>query len=314
MPTVLAKSYTVNVIDPNFSMVEAIHAMHTNILENFGNFRYTIPITDSVIITPFDSYSSIGSTIEGNSSEYLDVSTSMTNDVIHIFPKSPEAVLTSEKDLVHLYFGRDSERLGAKEVVDEILKKFTRKIFVCTSWSDLPKYLSKDVHSICFHVSELEHSSAEDIVGMVSTISKLVNIEHSITVTLGVTKDTKYSTIKSVLHTGIFGIVPIYYDFGLDETMKALNAQWAHIPYWPKHIIDELPGAKKQTVKKNEIKLTPRQEQIFSIVVSKGASNKSIAKMLNITESTVKLHMGQILKKFGVKNRTQLVAFSKHEV
>lgn len=286
-----------------------LHNTHSGIIEYFG-------IVDSKIedCTTYNSYSSTGSTYEGNPMGNLDVSTSMTNDVIHIFPKSKETPVISDQNLVHLYFGRETENIGIKEAVKEIIKQFQRNIVVCGSWSELPSHLSKDVHSICFHISELNYSSAEDIVSMVGTIAKLVDIDHTITVTVSITKDTKYSTVKSLLQTGIFGIVPVYYDFGLEETTKALNAQWANIPYWPSHIIDQLPGAKKQDTKKSEIKLTPRQEQIFSIVVTKGSSNKSIAKMLNITESTVKLHMGQILKKFGVKNRTQLVAFSKHEV
>jgi DNA-binding NarL/FixJ family response regulator len=63
--------------------------------------------------------------------------------------------------------------------------------------------------------------------------------------------------------------------------------------------------------KKNGIVLTPRQKQIFELVSKRGASNKIIAKTLNITESTVKLHMGAILKKYNVKNRTQLAVFSQ---
>ena len=287
-----------------------LHNTHSGILEYFG-------IVDSKIedCTTYNSYSSTGCTYEGNPMGNLDVSTSMTNDVIHIFPKNNGTASTQiDQGLVHLYFDRGADKLGTAEEIKELLKVFPRKIFVCKSWAELPSFLTKDVHSICFHPSELEYSSAEDIVNMVGTMSKLVGIDHPITVTTGVLKNTKYSTVKSLLHTGIFGLVPLIYDYDFDETLKAWNAQWANIPYWPKHIIDQLPGAKKQDTKKSEIKLTPRQEQIFSIVVTKGSSNKSIAKMLNITESTVKLHMGQILKKFGVKNRTQLVAFSKHEV
>jgi DNA-binding CsgD family transcriptional regulator len=69
---------------------------------------------------------------------------------------------------------------------------------------------------------------------------------------------------------------------------------------------------KKITNASNEIKLTPRQTQILELVSSRGSSNKIIAKILHISESTVKLHMSAILKKYGVKNRTQLALFSKN--
>lgn len=62
-----------------------------------------------------------------------------------------------------------------------------------------------------------------------------------------------------------------------------------------------------------EILLTPRQSQIHNLVSTRGVSNKVIAKTLGISESTVKLHVSAILKKYGVKNRTQLAAFSKKD-
>jgi two-component system nitrate/nitrite response regulator NarL len=76
--------------------------------------------------------------------------------------------------------------------------------------------------------------------------------------------------------------------------------------------IINLLKSKKKLVEKNKdtITLTVRQSQILQLVQTRGASNKTIAKMLGISESTVKLHMGAILKKYGAKNRTQLAVFS----
>lgn len=67
----------------------------------------------------------------------------------------------------------------------------------------------------------------------------------------------------------------------------------------------------KLSQKKDEIQLTPRQRQIFNLISTRGASNKTIARLLDISESTVKLHTSAILKKYGVKNRTQLAIFTK---
>lgn len=71
----------------------------------------------------------------------------------------------------------------------------------------------------------------------------------------------------------------------------------------------------KKTTRKDggsAIKLTTRQSQILALVSERGASNKVIARMLDISESTVKLHVSAILKKYGVRNRTQLAIFSKN--
>lgn len=78
-----------------------------------------------------------------------------------------------------------------------------------------------------------------------------------------------------------------------------------------KKMLATIKQRKKTKQPDSGIKLTPRQSQILEIVNSRGVSNKIIAKILKISESTVKLHVSAILKKYGVKNRTQLALFSK---
>ena len=56
--------------------------------------------------------------------------------------------------------------------------------------------------------------------------------------------------------------------------------------------------------------LTDRQKQILSHI-SNGDSNKMIAYSLNISEQTVKVHLGEIFKKIKVFNRTQAVIKAK---
>jgi len=51
-------------------------------------------------------------------------------------------------------------------------------------------------------------------------------------------------------------------------------------------------------------KLTRRQTDVFSLLAL-GLSNKEIGHQLAVSEGTVKLHVGALLKKFGVNNRTQ---------
>jgi DNA-binding NarL/FixJ family response regulator len=53
--------------------------------------------------------------------------------------------------------------------------------------------------------------------------------------------------------------------------------------------------------------LTPRQSQVLRLICHRGLSNKAIGNILKISESTVKIHTSAILKRYGVKNRTQLV-------
>lgn len=62
------------------------------------------------------------------------------------------------------------------------------------------------------------------------------------------------------------------------------------------------------------INVTARQQQILSLITERAASNKVIARTLGITESTVKLHMSALLKKYGVRNRTQLAIFARNQI
>ena len=56
-----------------------------------------------------------------------------------------------------------------------------------------------------------------------------------------------------------------------------------------------------------DLLLTPRQSQVLKLICHRGLSNKAIGNILKISESTVKIHTSAILKRYGVKNRTQLV-------
>jgi DNA-binding CsgD family transcriptional regulator len=62
-----------------------------------------------------------------------------------------------------------------------------------------------------------------------------------------------------------------------------------------------------------EITLTFRQEQIFNMVC-KGMTNYQIAKRLGLSESTVKMHIGIVFKKYGVRDRSQLIFSLKEKI
>lgn len=60
--------------------------------------------------------------------------------------------------------------------------------------------------------------------------------------------------------------------------------------------------------------LTPREEEILAYLV-KGDSNKEIARALHISESTVKVHVQNILKKFSVSSRVEAAVYAvRHEL
>jgi FixJ family two-component response regulator len=52
--------------------------------------------------------------------------------------------------------------------------------------------------------------------------------------------------------------------------------------------------------------LTPREREIMALVVS-GRMNKQIADDLNVSEITVKVHRGHVMRKMGAKFLAELV-------
>jgi DNA-binding NarL/FixJ family response regulator len=87
-----------------------------------------------------------------------------------------------------------------------------------------------------------------------------------------------------------------------------------HVPETIKEVLDR-NKLRSRSVKKSK-NLTPREQQILKIILSTGNPNKIIANDLKLSESAVKLHVGNILKKFNARNRTELTVkiASKHKV
>ncbi|AYH43183.1 response regulator transcription factor [Azoarcus sp. DN11] len=56
-------------------------------------------------------------------------------------------------------------------------------------------------------------------------------------------------------------------------------------------------------------KLSPREREIL-VLVARGHSNKEIARALDLAESTVKIHVQNILRKLGLSSRVQAAVFA----
>jgi len=56
--------------------------------------------------------------------------------------------------------------------------------------------------------------------------------------------------------------------------------------------------------------LTPRQREILALVAG-GMTYKEVGAALNLSENTVKYHMGEVLQRLHLKNREQVVAYAR---
>jgi two-component system nitrate/nitrite response regulator NarL len=75
------------------------------------------------------------------------------------------------------------------------------------------------------------------------------------------------------------------------------------------HIIRHLRRTDRRTRKKDSSILSGRECQVISLVAG-GLKNKHIADKLCISEQTVKVHLNNIFKKIGVKDRLQAALFA----
>ncbi|KAB2896586.1 MAG: response regulator transcription factor, partial [Burkholderiaceae bacterium] len=55
--------------------------------------------------------------------------------------------------------------------------------------------------------------------------------------------------------------------------------------------------------------LSPREEDVLR-EIARGASNKEIARVLDIAETTVKIHVQHILRKLGLSSRVQAAVYA----
>lgn len=74
----------------------------------------------------------------------------------------------------------------------------------------------------------------------------------------------------------------------------------------------EIPAstAPASTLLAKRFELTPRQLEIL-VLVSKGLSNKEVARLLAISPETTKSHLRDIYQRFGVANRIEAIDFAR---
>ena len=107
------------------------------------------------------------------------------------------------------------------------------------------------------------------------------------------------SVASSALAAGAKGFVPK--TLSGDKLILALKTMAAGEVYAP----GDLKGATEGMAIIGAEVLTPRELEVAAMLV-KGASNKEIARALDLQEVTVKLHVRNLCRKLETKNRTQI--------
>jgi DNA-binding NarL/FixJ family response regulator len=118
--------------------------------------------------------------------------------------------------------------------------------------------------------------------------------------------------IKQAIARGARGFIPKTMQSELFAT--ALSMVLGGGSYLPVEILQDSPvvpvePADPQIMRKFDKLLTNREKQVLTLVAT-GASNKEIGRELNLAEVTVKLHVRQILRKIGARNRSEAASIA----
>lgn len=182
------------------------------------------------------------------------------------------------------------------------------KLTSCRSFRELSQRLASEPEMlvICSKLIQKNGTANEFLLMLDTLIRYTAPATYRPIIAISIQQDTPSAYVKELQKTVIAGIIPESACFGVDESCRALHSLLSSKTYWPKHIIQQLPGNKVPQAKFKDVHLTARQQQVFDLIAQRGLSNKQIASVLKISESTVKIHVSAVMKNMCVRNRTQL--------
>jgi DNA-binding NarL/FixJ family response regulator len=123
------------------------------------------------------------------------------------------------------------------------------------------------------------------------------------------------ATVLEAARCGVMGYITKETTLpALVEALKRVARGEAHIPVEVSSLLlEELAGKgverPDEEMAMDRAKITDREREVLQLLVD-GATNRDIARRLNITENTVKVHLRNILDKLHLRNRQQAAAFA----
>jgi DNA-binding NarL/FixJ family response regulator len=122
---------------------------------------------------------------------------------------------------------------------------------------------------------------------------------------LVLTSATEPSVAARAARAGAAGV--LYKDIDPDALVRAIRAVGdGHVLLAAETIGSLLRGSRAEA-------LTPRENEVLA-QIAEGRSNREIARLLGLSEKTVKAHVSSVLAKLGVQDRTQAAVYAvRHE-
>ncbi len=163
------------------------------------------------------------------------------------------------------------------------------------------KLLQPDVVLLDLHIPGI---SGRELVGLLAE-----EVPHSKVLILTVSEDAE--DLLETLRAGALGYLlkNIDTDFLLHALRTCAQGESVLSPLMADKLVQDLRRPAVKELPPEEDKLSPREKEIIGLL-ARGSSNKLIALTLNVAESTVKIHVQNILKKLNLSSRVQAAVYA----
>ncbi len=169
------------------------------------------------------------------------------------------------------------------------------------AWSEAGSTSSRSVILI-----GLSGSDSDDETELQSILSRANGAS---VVAMGEAEDSAY--VLDLLTKGVRGYIPA--SLALDVSIGALQIVRAGGIFVPANCLLSMPKQVSSAPQKRGFEMFTTKQIAVIDAIRKGKANKTIAYELNMCESTVKVHVRNIMKKMQATNRTQ-VAFMANKI
>ena len=163
-----------------------------------------------------------------------------------------ENLIHDERPL-HIYFGKSfEENEQTNNDANEVISLLECRVKWCTSFIELSSAVYEQPKNIVVHIDVIKRNNGtiSEFMLMLDTLIKYADITRP-NIGVVIEKDTDIATIKELRKYKIQGIVPSVESFDNNECVKAINSLLNDLQYWPKSIIESLPGNEIKTKKNN---------------------------------------------------------------
>lgn len=191
------------------------------------------------------------------------------------------------------------------EIIEKEFEDWPVEMIHCESFRELSKIIEKEPILIIAAQSLIrKYGSIEEFLLMVETMVRFGGQKKVPSIGIGFDKNITQEEIRNAQKNSL-SLFPSAIHFGSNEALGAIEKFLITGRSWPKHLIDSLSVLKEQPKFKG-VYLTNRQQQVYDLIARRGLTNKQIAQVLKISESTVKIHVSAVMKALCVRNRTQI--------